>query len=390
MTRLRLTIRARLTLLYTGLFVLCGTAAVVITFLLVASLPGIEDGTIQMEYPQDFLNQCREAVVSPDARPELRFKCDQAFREGIEAGAKNQRAATLRDLLSYSVPALALVTVVAAVAGWLLAGRVLRPIHQIAAAARAASERDLSTRVALGGPRDELRELADTFDEMLERLQAAFDSQRQFIANASHELRTPLAVMRTSVDVVLAKPAATVGDLRGMGHDVRISVGHAERVIDALLTLARNDRGMTATEPVDLATVAEDVADATDAAGRVLHLSLDPAPVVGDPVLLERLTANLVDNAVRYNEPGGEVWVHTAMADGTSTLRVDNTGPVVDDRAVDTLFEPFQRLRPRTSDGGYGLGLAIVASIAAAHRGSATARARRGGGLSVTVTLPAG
>jgi signal transduction histidine kinase len=263
-------------------------------------------------------------------------------------------------------------------------------VHRITTAARAASEHNLSARVAPTGPRDELRELAETFDDMLGRLQAAFEGQQRFIANASHELRTPLAVMRATVDVVLDNPDSTPGDLRVMAADIRAAVDHAEHLIGALLLLARNERGLTVREKVDLATVAEDVLDvlAGRLAGRRLHVALEPALISGDPVLAERLIANLVDNAIRYNLPGGEVWVSTRAAADRSELVVANTGPVVDPDDTGRIFQPFERLSDRTSYDGFGLGLAIVASIAAIHGGAATARPRDDGGLFVTVTIP--
>jgi signal transduction histidine kinase len=294
----------------------------------------------------------------------------------------------LADLLRYSLATFGAVTLLGAVAGWFVAGRVLRPIHRITAAARAASEHDLSARVSLRGPRDELRELADTFDEMLDRLDTAFEGQRRFIANASHELRTPLTVMRATVDVVLAKPAPSTDELVRMGQDVRAAVNHAEILIESLLTLARNVRGLAVHEPTDLATVVEDVVDELDPGDRRTHLDLEPAPVLGDPILLERLAANLVDNALRHNVDGGQIWLATSTMDGETLLRVANTGPVVAGDAVGRLFEPFQRLHDRTGNGGFGLGLAIVASIATVHGGSVTAEPRDGGGLSVTVRLP--
>ena len=216
-----------------------------------------------------------------------------------------------RTCCEYSLITLAVVIALAAILGWIFSGRALRPVHQITAAARAASEHNLSARVALRGPRDELRELAETFDEMLGRLQAAFEGQRRFIANASHELRTPLAVMRTTVDVVLGNPDSTPDDLRGMAADIRAAVDHAEHLIGALLILARNERGLTVHEEVDLATVAEDVLDAADLGDRRVHATLEPAVISGDPVLAERLIANLVDNAVRYNAAAGDIWIST-------------------------------------------------------------------------------
>jgi signal transduction histidine kinase len=398
--RPRLTVRVRLTLLYTGLFAACGVVLVAVTYGLLASTLPESSGTkpastapgkdADQAQPSELAAACEKSSMDPYADPQLRAKCKAAYQEGVFDGAQGQREATLDQLLRYSLATLVAVTLLAAVAGWIVAGRVLRPVHRITAAARNASEDQLSARVALTGPRDELRELADTFDAMLDRLQTAFEGQRRFIANAGHELRTPLTVMRTAVDVVLAKPEPTRDELLGMGRDVRAAVDHAQALIEALLTLARTDRGRFGREPVDLATVAEDAIDAAAPASAAawLHTSLEPAPTSGDPILLERLAANLVDNAVRYNVPGGAVWVSTATVDGRVLLTVDNTGPLVAPDAVGQLFEPFRRLRERTGDGGCGLGLAIVASIAAAHGGDAAAGSRPGGGLSVTVRLP--
>ncbi|GAB4051358.1 sensor histidine kinase [Catellatospora paridis] len=429
----RLTIRVRLTLLYTALFIACGATIIGITYTLVAGLPAggpaptakdlqqlrvfaacmrahdidmsdpTPDGNLviggrlrdvtraQLEADPAYvaaLGACRDKEPSLNPCPmedeQLRAQC----KDAAELGARYQRDATLAHLLRYSLITLAAATLLAALAGWIVAGRVLRPVHQIAAAARTASEHNLSARVALRGPRDELRELADTFDTMLGRLQTAFESQRRFIANAGHELRTPLTVMRTTLDVVLAKPAATNGELRTMGQDVRGAVDHADRLINSLLTLARSERGLTPHEAVDLATVVEDVLDATDRGDRRLHVTLEPAITSGDPVLLERLVANLIDNAISYNVPDGDVWVTTTTVDGKAILAVANTGPIIPEHALDTLFEPFQRLQERVTSEGFGLGLAIVASITTAHRGTVTAQPRPGGGLTVTVTMP--
>jgi signal transduction histidine kinase len=387
-TRPSLTIRARLTLLYTALFAACGAVVVAITYTLVAaSLRGTSVDQ-RVTVPNDFVKACKQATESGTIDPDLKAKCDSAFQQGVTIGAKTQRDLTLDHLLTYSLITLAAVTVLAAIAGWLVAGRVLRPVHRITAAARAASEHNLSGRVALTGPRDELRELADTFDDMLARLDAAFDSQRRFIANASHELRTPLTVMRTTIDVVLAKPAPTPAELTAMAEDVRAAADHAEALIEALLTLARNVRGLTVHEPVDLATVAEDVLDTADLDGLLLRTSLTPAATTGDPVLLERLVANLVDNAVRYNVAGGEVTVLTSTVECHAQLVVANTGPVIEPTTVAGLFEPFRRLQDRTASDGVGLGLAIVASIATVHAGTDAATALPGGGLEVSVTMP--
>ncbi|MFF1613434.1 ATP-binding protein [Amycolatopsis sp. NPDC058278] len=390
MIRPRLTVRTRLTVLYTGLFAACGAVVVGVTYALVAGLP-LVNGAQQISVsgdPQAALDQCRQQS-QPAVDANLREKC-ASLPSMIDAlqGARNQRDATLSHLLGYSLTTLGVVIALAALAGWVVAGRVLRPVHKITAAARTASEHNLSARVSLAGPRDELRDLADTFDDMLGRLQAAFDSQRRFIANASHELRTPLAVMRTTVDVVHAKPDPGPADLVRMGRDIRVAVDNAERLVDALLTLARNEIGLTVREEVDLATVAEDVLDSIDLRDRRSHPALRPAVTSGDPVLLERLVANLVDNAARYNVPGGDIWLTTTTTDGQTVMTVANTGPAVPPDNLDSLFEPFRRLHDRTSSDGFGLGLALAASIIAVHDGQITAHPRPGGGLTITVTLP--
>jgi signal transduction histidine kinase len=388
--RPRFTVRVRLTLLYTALFVACGAIVVAITYgLLAGSLQKPTGKSTVVQVPDGFVQQCKEALNDKTSDPSLRQKCEVAFQEGVDAGAQAQRDAVLATLLRNSIATLAGVTLLAAVAGWFVAGRVLRPIHRITDAARAASEHNLTARVSLTGPRDELRQLADTFDAMLDRLETAFQGQQRFIANASHELRTPLTVMRATIDVVLAKPAPSTEELVRMGQDVRAAVDHAEVLIEALLTLARNERGLAVHEPTDLATVIEDVVDELEPGDRHTHLDLEPAPVLGDPILLERLAANLVDNAVRYNVSGGQIWVATSTVDGHRLLQVANTGPVVPADAVARLFQPFQRLHDRTGDGGFGLGLAIVASIAGVHGGVVTAEPLDGGGLVVTVRLPA-
>jgi signal transduction histidine kinase len=387
-SRLRLTVRARLTLLYTGLFAVCGAIVVAVSYGQVAQLPARPQGNGRAPSATDlarFAAQCRseEQVVHPNAQ--VLAKCAAFFQQ---QGAQGQRALTLSHLLQYSLITLAMVVALAAILGWIFSGRALRPVHRITTAARAASEHNLSARVAPTGPRDELRELAETFDEMLGRLQAAFEGQQRFIANASHELRTPLAVMRATVDVVLGNPDSTPGDLRAMAEDIRTAVQHAEHLIGALLILARNERGLTVREEIDLATAAEDVLDTAGLGDRQVHATLEPAVISGDPVLAERLIANLADNAVRYNLPAGDVWISTRTVAGSSQLTVANTGPVVSPADAGRIFQPFQRLSDRTSHDGSGLGLAIVASIAAIHGGSVTARPRADGGLTVTVTIP--
>ena len=372
-----------MTLLSTGLFAVCGAIVVAVSYVLVARLEPQGQGR---PAPAAFLARCRSEQLS--ARPNSRVlaKCDTYFQL---QGAQHQRNVTLTHLLQYSLTTFAVVVVLAAILGWLVAGRALRPVHRITAAARGASEHNLSARVALRGPRDELRELADTFDDMLGRLQAAFESQRRFIANASHELRTPLAVMRASVDVVGGDPRSTLDDLRGMASDVQAAVDHAERLIEALLILARNERGLSVHDEVDLATAVEDVLDSVDSGEHTLHVTLERAAVSGDPILVERLVANLIDNAIRHSPPAGDIWIATRTVAGLSSLTIANPGPPIEPADAARIFEPFQRLDDRASHDGAGLGLAIVASIAAIHGGTAAAEPLPGGGLRVAVTIPA-
>ena len=386
--RSHLSARSRLTLIYTSLFTLGGAVLVLITYVLVVNTlrpatPTRIPGTVQRE-----IERCVTAAQTRGSAAATMIKCAAIYANGVQAGATTQRSTTLSHLLTYSLLTLAGVTLLAAVAGWITAGRILRPVHRLTAAARAASEQNLSQRIDLRGPRDELRELADTFDAMLERLDRAFTSQRQFIANASHELRTPLTVMRTAMDVVLAKPEPTREELVSMAADIRQAVEHSERLIEVLLVLARNDQARALTDQLDLAAVAEDALEGRGADGITTTTALGEAPVTGDGVLLERLVANLLDNAERYNTEGGTISISTATDDGVSLLRVVNTGQVVPPGQVDRLFLPFTRLDDRTRHDGFGLGLALVSSIATVHNGTVHASAIPAGGLDITVRLP--
>lgn len=381
-----LSARSRLTLLYASLFLLGGAALVSITYLLVANTLHAKPATRTPPWVQAAVERCLTAVQ--DRGADAMQKCAAVYANGVQAGISVQRSATLSHLLTYSLISLAGATLLAAVAGWIVAGRILRPVHRLTTAAREASEQNLSQRIALQGPRDELRELADTFDTMLERLDRAFTSQRQFIANASHELRTPLTVMRTAMDVVLAKPEPTREELVSMAAEVRQAVDHSERLIEVLLVLARGDRARALTDPLDLAAVAEDALEGRAASGITTITTLGEAPVTGDGVLLERLVANLLDNAERYNVADGTVTISTTARDSASLLRVVNTGSVVPADMVERLFLPFTRLDDRTRHDGFGLGLALVSSIATAHNGTVHATAPPTGGLEVTVRLP--
>ncbi|HEU5387194.1 MAG TPA: ATP-binding protein [Streptosporangiaceae bacterium] len=373
-------------MVYASLLAFGGTALVFITYLLVAHTLRPASPTTIPRAIQQQIAQCVQAVRS--APPSAMSKCDAIYANGVQVGAAAQRATTLSRLLTYSLLALAGVTLLAAAAGWITAGRILRPVRLLTAAARAASEQDLSQRLALQGPRDELRELADTFDRMLEQLDRAFASQRQFIANASHELRTPLTLMRTAMDVALASPVPTPEELASMTGNVRQAVDHSERLIEALLVLARNDQTPSRTDPLDLAVIAEDALEERTSSGVTTTATLGQAPVTGDAVLLERLVANLLDNAGRYNIPGGTIEISTIAHDAASVLRVINTGEVIPAEMVEHLFLPFARLDDRTRHDGFGLGLTLVASIAAVHGGTVNATARPAGGLDISVCLP--
>ncbi|HUQ57424.1 HAMP domain-containing sensor histidine kinase [Lentzea sp.] len=303
--------------------------------------------------------------------------------------------AAREDLLRAGLIAFACMVVAAAVLAWTFTGRVLKPLHDVTGAARQLSAESLgSSRLRLEGPRDEVAELADTFDSMLDRLEAAFDSQRRFVANASHELRTPLSVVRTELDVTLSDPDADVEELRRMAGVVRAAGERAEQLVSALLLLARTDGlGLAVREPVDLSAVVESAwrAVRSEAEARNLRTVFRcvPALAVGDPALLERIAGNLLENAVRHNHVGG--WVETVVETGPqwSVLRVSSSGQLIPPDRVEELFEPFRRgVKDRTSQSGTGLGLSIVRAAVAAHGGFAQAVAVPTGGLSVTVHLP--
>ncbi|GAA2674553.1 MULTISPECIES: HAMP domain-containing sensor histidine kinase [Actinosynnema] len=298
------------------------------------------------------------------------------------------------DVLRSGSVAFLCVVVAAALLAWTITGRVLRPVHEVTDAARRLSAESLGERLRLVGPRDEVAELADTFDEMLDRLQAAFDSQRRFVANASHELRTPLSVIRTELDVTLSDPDADAEELRRMAEVVRSAGMRAEQLVSALLLLARTDGiGLAVREPVDVSALVESAWRAVRAEAEqrgvraVFHLA--PAPAVGDPALLERIAGNLLENAVRHNAPDGWVEVRAEGGPVWTVLRVSSSGQLIAPELVEKLFEPFRRGgTDRTARTGTGLGLSIVRAAVAAHGGNVQAAAVPGGGLSVTVHLP--
>jgi signal transduction histidine kinase len=383
--------RVRLTGVYTGLYVVSGAVLLALVYGLIAN--GTTTKVVGTLPSKELLAECQRDFkfhIAP-ASENLQQKCKAALATAARVGASTQRDHTLHDFLVYGIVGLAVTTLVAAIVGWIVAGRILRPVHAITAAARRASERHLGERLELEGPRDELRELADTFDDMLARLDAAFVAQRRFAANASHELRTPLTVIQTAVDVTLDKPEVTPEQLRSMADSVRSSVADAEHLIEALLTLARADQTAGPTTTVDLAQCVRTALDADDAdieqRGLVIETELQPAPVLGDAVLLPRMVANLVDNAVRHNHPGGTVRVETGADGDVVRLAVSNSGRAVPPARVGELFEPFQRLDNRIAADGVGLGLSIVRSVVNSHHGSIEAEARPEGGLAITIEL---
>jgi signal transduction histidine kinase len=284
------------------------------------------------------------------------------------------------------------VLVLAAVLGWVVSGRVLAPLKRITGTARRVSEQHLDERIAVDGPDDELRELSETLNEMLDRLAESFDAQRRFVANASHELRSPLTVIRSEAEVALANPRPDLDELRGMAESVVQASRRTEALLASLLILARSQRGLLHSEPVDLATVVGEAADAASlTAGSEsvrLDARLEPVMVEGDAALLERLVANLLENGVRYNRPGGFVRVQTRSGLGTAELEVENSGPPVEPGSAARLAEPFERLA-RDADGrGAGLGLSIVRAVSEAHGGTLAIEPRPEGGLTVSVRLP--
>lgn len=384
---LRPTIRIRLTVLYGGMFLIAGVLLLWIIYLLAAH--AINEGS---ELPFRILN----AYVQPTNCSALPsgYITNEQFNQAVGTCMQHQRDLALNTLLNRSLLALIGLAVVAFAFGYVVAGRVLAPLGRITRTARGVASSDLKRRIELDGPDDELKELADTFDGMLDRLERSFDAQRRFVANASHELRTPLAINRTLLEVQLSDPAAST-DLQQLGRTLLATNERSEQLVEGLLLLARSENEIVDRKPVDLSEAASQALEQTraeaESKGVRLREDLHSAVVQGNGVLLERIALNLVQNAVRYNLPeDGWVEVTTGVRDGRATITVTNTGPVVPAYEVDNLFEPFRRLRTeRTgSDKGVGLGLSIVRSVARAHGGAISARPREGGGLIMRVDIP--
>lgn len=375
--RIRPTLRLRLTLLNGILLIGAGAILVLLAWLLVGDALR----------PTDQLRSNTVVVLTDGRTLEAR-----QWQEQIVQAAS-------RELLVKGLMALIAISVVGVAGAYAVAGRALRPLHQVTSTARRLGEATLDQRIRYSGADDEVAELAGTFDAMLDRIGAAFEAQKRFVANASHELRTPLAVMRTEIDVTLADDEADVAEFRRMATVVRDASERANNLVDALLVLARSEaqagRRLARKAPVDLAAGAGAALSAVRAEATRLKLRVEqdlrPAPVVGDPGLLERLAGNLIENAVRYNHLHGRLWVRTGSDAERAWLVVGNTGFEVEQADVPGLFEPFRRGgRERTGARGSGLGLSIVRAVCDAHGGTVNAVAHtEGGGLEVTVTLPA-
>jgi signal transduction histidine kinase len=372
------TFRLYLTAVYGSLFLASGTALLAFTYWLAATrfpVTGRKAGT---------------GHGIPGLGPQ-----QQAAAAAAQAQAIQLRGAALHSLLVTSGIALAVMTVISVGLGWLVAGRILRPLRMVTSAARRVSATSLHERLAMTGPDDELKELADTFDGLLDRLERAFDAQRQFVANASHELRTPLARQRALVEAALDDQARTAGSLERTCQRVLAASVQQERLIDALLTLAQAQRGLRRREPIDLAVLVGDALESlrpgAQSRGLRVDAALTPAPALGDARLAERLAVNLLANAIGHNVPGGRIEIATGVQAGGAFVSVANSGPVIPAAELGRLFEPFQRLGADRvgSHDGLGLGLSIVSAIVSVHDAQLNVQALPGGGLEILIRFPA-
>jgi signal transduction histidine kinase len=392
------TVRMRLTFLYSGLFLVSSIGLLTLTYLLVAreSVYYFISGTPgQISHARDaYWRGASGGAAAPTVGHAPTVDQLQAQVQQLHSLVARQSAAELHQLLVQSGIALAVMLVVSIGLGWIVAGRVLFRLRTITTATRDLSASKLHERLALDGPDDELKELANTFDDLLARLEASFEAQRQFVANASHELRTPLARARTLLEVALADPRATTGSLRATCERVLAAGERQESLIEALLMLARGERGLDRREAVDLTAVTDEVLlvrrPELERRGLRVDVNLAAAQTVGDAHLVERLVVNLVDNAMRHNIVDGRVGVSTGTRSGRAILRVTNTGPVVPASELDRIVQPFQRLGGRRvgQGDGLGLGLSIVRAVAAAHHAILNIQSGPEGGLDVSVSFP--
>ncbi|MFD0884078.1 sensor histidine kinase [Streptosporangium algeriense] len=377
------TARMRLALACGAVFLVIGTLLLMGVYLLVRNSLEPRDGLGKPKY-----------ITMPEGPYDANNREYQVAVRRVEQVRRTYQRDTLNTLLTVGGAGLAASSAVAVWYGWWVGGWALRPVQQVTETARrVAQSHNLTERIAYTGPRDEVAELADVFDTMLTRLARSFDGQRRFVANASHELRTPLTINRTLVDVAVRRPDAT-DDLKRLGESLLLVNTRHERLIDGLLALAEGEQAVLDRRPFDLSDVVEHVLDqvGAEAAERsvTVHRLLDSVPTAGDPVLLERLVQNLVENAIRHNHEGGEVWVTTRQRTDAAEVVVANTGLPVPPYEIETIFEPFRRLHGDRlrSERGSGLGLSIVRAIADAHDGTVTARPREEGGLTITTELP--
>jgi signal transduction histidine kinase len=412
MTRLKL--RTRLAVTFGLLFAVAGAGVIALTVTLAvrsidaanaASAPALRDLKAAIGEALDGATKAPAAETKPfpvpsdDERAAQKKKAQAAESEtqqrllhANQAYTAAASSAAKQRLILWSALAAALLLPAASVAGWMLARRALRPLNQMTHSVSRMSDSSLSERVGMTGPQDEITELSASFDAMLDRLEHAFEAQRRFSSDASHELRTPLAVAGTAVDVVLAKPEPDPAQWRTMARDVRTALNRAEAVLTGLLTLTRTENLDHRRAPTDLATLAAEVLDAAAPAlqGLDVHRDLASAPIVGDPALVERLLANLVDNAVQHNTPGGFARISTTSKHEHAVAVVENSGPHLTEEQAASLLSPFYRAtgRARSSDSGLGLGLSIAAAVVAAHQGTLSLVPRADGGLVATVRLP--
>ncbi len=363
-------LRTRLTALFAVVFAIAGLGVVFVSYFVV----------------NDSLAQPLPSLAAFGDRIPTSGPVTQEVVSQIVAELQRQRSATVTSLLVQSLVALATSVALATLVGWLLAGRALQPLAQITATAASVSDINLNQRVALTKGPQEVRDLADSVDAMLTRLDQSFDSQARFVANASHELRTPLAVQRTLLEVETTEPGASP-DLRRVGHTLLAINERHERLVEDLLTLARGEKPVTETDRVYLADLAEHAVSLVPHEHVTVTTELAPAVTAGSAGLLDRLVVNLVGNAVQHNEAGGWVAVATVTESGRAILRVTNSGPVVADHEIPGLLQPFSRGRDRVGPG-HGLGLSIAAAVVKGHHGEFTVAALPEGGLSVTVRLP--
>ncbi len=382
--------RVRLTVLYCGLFLPSSVALVALTWFLIVLVRGPTDQAVLHQVVHthhgstNVVSSPSKASTDPESGATVHITI---FGHSIGLDT-NEFIVGSSILLAVMVGASVLL-------GWLAAGRVLRPLRVMTSTTRRISERNLHERLALAGPDDELKDLGDTIDGLLARLEAAFDSQRRFVANASHELRTPLMLNQTLLQVALADPAITLDSLRAACQEAIDAGKDQAELIEALLTLARSQRGLDQREPVNLKALVRDALNAHQlsaaAGGITVGADLDDTTVAGDARLLHRLVSNLIDNAIRYNIPGGRVEVKLQASSAEAVLTVINTGPPVPPGQVGQLLRPFQRAAPDRTSGsnGLGLGLSIVSDIAEAHGARLDVLSRTGGGLTVTVSIPA-